>query len=65
MDTVFVKPRRVLVAGVIGGLAALAWRIAASVADAEAPARQPGAEAAATAAAPARERAEAKAAPAR
>jgi hypothetical protein len=28
MDTVFVQPSRVLVAGILGGLAVLAWRIA-------------------------------------
>ncbi|MCU0984738.1 MAG: hypothetical protein MUC89_07315 [Acetobacteraceae bacterium] len=38
MDTVFVKPRRVLVAGILGGLAALAWRIAAGRESAWAPA---------------------------
>jgi hypothetical protein len=38
MDTVFVKPRRVLVAGLLGGLAALAWRIAAGRESAWAPA---------------------------
>ncbi|MCU0888295.1 MAG: hypothetical protein MUC64_09840 [Rubritepida sp.] len=52
MDTVFVKPRRVLIMGILGGLAALAWQIAWS---SETPGPRPHAAALAAGQAPAAE----------